>query len=141
MEIQPSILSQAIYGENGRVALPLNMFMKKYKNTQFGGKTSIENLGVPLVIALVEIHTDKQCHMNNIDTYNRAIANEPIEEYKQYNEYEQYKSDYMPKYEPISDELYDTLLTKVLAEPIKEISPSDSYTKSSKKHTRKIQIH
>uniref|UniRef100_A0A6C0JX21 Uncharacterized protein n=1 Tax=viral metagenome TaxID=1070528 RepID=A0A6C0JX21_9ZZZZ len=80
MEIQHSIISQALYGENGRVALPINMFMKQSNADQVGGKKKdiakisgcaavryqensverslkeFEHLGVPLIVALVNVN-------------------------------------------------------------------------------------
>jgi len=119
MEIQHSIISQAVYGENGRAALPLNMFTKKSNDNQIGGeKKDIEHLGVPLVLALVNININKPCHHTNENMFDQPQI-EQDDEYKQGPE----------EFETIPDEMYDSLLNTVLEEPIEEIP--NSYEQSS----------
>lgn len=142
MEIQQSIVSQAVYGENGRVALPLNIFIKKSKDAQGGGKKNIEHLGVPLVVALVEINMNNKCRHNesaispllhNIDSTqvpSITTFSEPIK-IAEYNSTP-------TEFQPISNEMYDTLLQSVLEKPIEEIP--DSYPVSLKKYTRKNKL-
>uniref|UniRef100_A0A6C0HHI7 Uncharacterized protein n=1 Tax=viral metagenome TaxID=1070528 RepID=A0A6C0HHI7_9ZZZZ len=146
MEIHKSIVSQALYGDNGRAAIPLNVFMKKSKNEQIGGKKKdIEHLGVPLVIALVEVNVNKPCNHNENtftdllnDSENRILSmkktnshgfSDPIE----ISEYKSNSRDFSP----ISDEMYDKLLNSVLEHPIEEIHDSDITEKKQKK-TKKI---
>jgi hypothetical protein len=123
MEIQQSVVSQAIYGENGRAALPLNIFMKKSSDKQIGGKKDIEHLGVPLVVALVNINVNKPCNHTNENMF------EP-------KEYIGYSGEQSPEeFETIPDEMYDSLLNTVLEEPIEEIPDSEQVP--AKKYTRK----
>jgi hypothetical protein len=131
MEIQHSIISQAVYGENGRAALPLNMFTKKSNDKQIGGeKKDIEHLGVPLVLALVEINLNKPCNHANENMFDEPQI-EQVDEYKQGPE----------EFETIPDEMYDSLLNTVLEEPIEEIPDSNTYNNNEdapmKKYTRK----
>lgn len=130
MEIQQSVVSQAIYGENGRAALPLNMFMKKSNDKQIGGKKDIQHLGVPLVVALVNININKPYNHTNENMFDESPI-EQVDEYKPRSEPEEF--------ETIPDEMYDSLLNTVLEEPIEEIS-DDNYNNEDtpvKKYTRK----
>lgn len=130
MEIQPSIMSQALYGENGKTALPLNIFMQKSNNNKIGGeKKDIEHLGVPLVLALVNININKPCNHTNENMFDQPQI-EQDDEYQQRSEPEEF--------ETIPDEMYDSLLNTVLEEPIEEIPDSynNEYT-PVKKYTRK----
>lgn len=115
--------------------------MKKSKESQGGGK-KIEHLGVPLVVALVNINMNTKCdektHFlndlgNNVDYVQQSPmtydSNEP-----------EYKSRSI-EFQSISDQMYDSLLQSVLEEPIEKIPDSniDSHI-SSKKHTRKNKL-
>jgi hypothetical protein len=126
MEIQPSIESQALYGDKGRVAIPLNVFMKQSKAGQIGGKKDIEHLGVPLVIALVNVNMNKPCVQHSY------IDDDPLDQIVEYvpNESVERSSS---EFEPISDEVYDTLFNTVLDEPISEESPAKKYTRKNRK--------
>jgi hypothetical protein len=120
MEIQPSIVSQALYGDKGRVAIPLNVFMKQSNVGQVGGKKDIEHLGVPLVIALVNVNMNKPCAQHSYidDPFDQTVEyvpNEPVERSSS-------------EFESISDEMYDTLFNTVLDE---------STEPTAKKYTRK----
>jgi hypothetical protein len=125
MEIQPSIISQAIYGKNGRVAIPMKVFMKQSNTRQVGGKKDIEHLGVPLVVALVNINMNKPCN-HSYDFGNPLEQNQELE-----------PEELPTEFEPISDEVYDSLFNTVLDEHI-ETEP-ESYSEESpvKKYTRK----
>jgi hypothetical protein len=138
MEIQQSIVSQALYGDKGRVAIPLNVFMKQTKAGQVGGKKDIEHLGVPLVIALVNVNMNKPCNHsyelgNPLDQNQEELSEEYDVEGLRGNSVELSSNEF----EPISDEMYDTLLNTVLDEPI-ETEP-ETYNEDSpvKKYTRK----
>ena len=124
MEIQPSIISQALYGEQGRVSLPLSVFMKPAKGGQIGGKKDIEHLGVPMVLALVNINMNKLC--NHPD---ERSNDKPIDEMAEYVPGE-------PKeFAPISDEVYDSLFNTVLDEPLEsanEYLPVKKYTRKNR---------
>jgi hypothetical protein len=142
MEIQQSIVSKAVYGENGRVALPLNIFMNKRKDAHGGGKKHIEHLGVPLVLALVEINMNNQCrHNETADSsllYNLDSVQAPaITSFSEPIKIFEHKSN-RSEFQPISNEMYDSLLQSVLENPIEEIP--DSYPVSLKKHTRKNKL-
>jgi hypothetical protein len=128
MEIQPSIISQALYGENGKTALPLNIFMKKSNDNKIGGeKKDIEHLGVPLVLALVNININKPCNYTNENMFDEPQI-EQVDEYEQGPE----------EFETIPDEMYDSLLNTVLEEPIEEIPDSNNNEDAPmKKYTRK----
>jgi hypothetical protein len=119
MEIQPSIISQALYGEQGRVAVPLSVFIKQSKGGQIGGKKDIQHLGVPMVLALVNINMNKPCNNPIEHSYDN-----PIDEIAEYRPEE---------FAPISDEVYDSLFNTVLDEP----SESESEYLPGKKYTRK----
>jgi hypothetical protein len=142
MEINQSILSRAVYGDNGRVALPLNMFMEKSKDAHGGGKKHIEHLGVPLVVALVEINMNNKCRHNENKysplLHNLDAAQAPeITTFSEPIKIAEYKST-PTEFQPISNEMYDSLLQSVLETPIEEIP--DSYPVSSKKYTRKNKL-
>jgi hypothetical protein len=122
MEIQPSIISQALYGEQGRVAVPLSVFIKQSKGGQIGGKKDIEHLGVPMVLALVNINMNKPCNHPDEHSYNNQI-----------DEMVEYRPGEPEEFAPISDEVYDSLFNTVLDEPIE----SDSEYLPVKKYTRK----
>ena len=122
MEIQPSIISQALYGEQGRVAVPLSVFMKHSKGGQIGGKKDIEHLGVPMVLALVNINMNKPCNHLDEHSYDNPI-----------DEMAEYRSGEPEEFAPISDEVYDSLFNTVLDEPIE----SESEYLPVKKYTRK----
>jgi hypothetical protein len=136
MEILPSILSQAVYGENGRTALPLSVFMKQSNQGQIGGKKDIKHLGVPMIVALVNVNINKPCNQSGylLDQIPEYVQDEPI--YKL--ESTKYLGNYEPmptKYAPVSDEVYDSLFNTVLDEPIvynSEHSPR-KYTRKNKK--------
>jgi hypothetical protein len=138
MDIQQSIISQAVYGENGRAALPLRIFMEQSKNGQVGGKKKIEHLGVPMVLALVNVNINKPC--NN-------ISERPIDQMVEYlpedfeNRYENESTRYIAdqhskELQPISDEVYNSLFNTVLDEPISYESYNNEYP-YIKKYTRK----
>ena len=145
MEIQKSILSRAVYGENGRVALPLNIFMEKSKDAQGGGK-KIEHLGVPLVVALVEINMNNQCRrdgntfsplLHNLENDLDSTQYPKITTFSEPMKLYEYKSA-PTEFQSISNEIYDSLLQSVLERPIEEIPDSHIDTPiSSKKYTRK----
>jgi hypothetical protein len=150
MEINQSILSRAVYGENGRVALPLNMFMQKSKDAHGGGKKHIEHLGVPLVVALVEINMNNKCRHNEPAYSPNSYASHPtllhnrdsaqgseITAFSKPIKIAEYKST-PTAFQPISNEMYDSLLQSVLENPIEEIP--DSYPVFSKKYTRKNKL-
>jgi len=120
MEIQQSIVSQALYGDKGRVAVPLNVFMKQTKAGQVGGKKDIEHLGVPLVIALVNVNMNKPCaqHIYNDEPLDQTVEYVPSGE---------------EEFAPISDEVYDSLFNTVLDEYITEESPAKKYTRKNRK--------
>lgn len=129
METQPSLLSKAVYGQNGRVAIPLEMFMKKSEKTYFGGANHKKHLGVPVVLALVEINVNKPCHNNNMYDYVK-----PSDSLVQYN---LNSPNNKTVYEPISDEIYDTFINSVLDEHREH--PSEKQIEHiPKKYTRKI---
>jgi len=151
MKIQQSIVSQAIYGDNGRVALPLDLFMKKSKDVKIGGKKKdISHLGVPLVIALVEI--DRNIPLIHYNYGSTSTIPSPIAEsfvqpdYKSLScDNHRYPStssldiDAIDEYrstptgfQPISNDIYNSLLNSVLEKPIEEIS---YYDKSSQDNT------
>jgi len=147
MTTQESIVSQAIYGENGRAALPLNVFMKHSKNAQVGGKKKDkDHLGVPLVLALVNVNINKPC--NKEDTFSSLLHNPPNEMSSaqepiiiSYTHPRQQITEYNSDSEifpPISDELYDSLLNTVLETPIEKIPDSDTHDQIYvKKYTRR----
>jgi len=142
MEIQQSIVSRAVYGENGRVALPLNMFMEKSKDAHGGGKKHIEHLGVPLVVALVEINMNNKCRHNETAysplLHNMSSRQVPaITAFSDPIKISEYNSK-PTEFQSISNEMYDTLLQSVLEKPIEEIP--DSYPGYVKKHTRKNKL-
>ncbi len=145
MEILPSLLSQVAYGENGRAAVPLSVFMKQPNKGQVGGKNKIEHLGVPMIVALVNVNISMNKPNNHtIDQMKEYMPNEP----KDFaNIYEEDSTRYIGnsvltpvnhnsnKFVPISDEMYDSLFTAVLDEPF------DSKYLPKKKYTRKIIKH
>jgi hypothetical protein len=145
MEILPSLLSQAVYGENGRAAVPLSVFMKQPNKGQVGGKTKIEHLGVPMIVALVNVNINMNKPGNhNIDQMTEYIPNEP-EDFA--NIYEKDSTGYFGnssltpvnrvpnEFVPISDEMYDSLFTAVLDEPFNsEYLPKKKYTRKIIKH-------
>lgn len=145
MEILPSILSQAVYGENGRAAVPLSVFMKQSNKGQVGGKKDIQHLGVPMVVALVNINMNKPCN-NTIHQMTEYIPNEP-DDFA--NIYEEESTRYIGnsavnpvkqipnEFVPISDEVYDSLFNTVLEEPIELEFHNNEYL-PKKKYTRKI---
>jgi len=132
MEIHKSIVSQALYGDNGRAAIPINVFMKKSKNEQIGGKKKdIEHLGVPLVIALVEVNVNKPCNHNE-NTFSELLHDNESKMFAM-------KKSNSGDFSPISDEMYDKLLSSVLEHPIEEIPDPDITEKKHKnKKTKKI---
>lgn len=130
MEIQPSIISQAVYGENGRVAVPIKVFMKQSKTRQIGGKKDIEHLGVPLVVALVNINMNKSC------THSYDFGN-PLEQNQEPEELS--GEEISTEFQPISDEVYDSLFNTVLdehietePEPYREELPVTKYTRKNR---------
>jgi len=149
MEIQQSIVSQALYGDKGRVAIPLNVFMKQTKAGQVGGKKDIEHLGVPLVIALVNVNMNKPCNHsyelgNPLDQNQEELSEEyDVEDFENNSgsKAEGLRGNSVElssnEFEPISDEMYDTLLNTVLDEPIE--TEAETYNEDSpvKKYTRK----
>lgn len=135
MDIQQSVLSKAIYGEQGRIALPLDMFMDKSKKGQHGGKKDIEHLGVPLVLALVNINVQLPKQPNTFDIDDGTYSTRNIEQNYDNHMYNHSPDEYV-SYEPISDELYDSLLNTVLDEPIiqqSEIVIPKKYTRKNRK--------
>jgi hypothetical protein len=131
IEIHPSITAQAMYGENGRAALPLDCFVKDRSKC-----VNKEHLGVPIVIALIPTTSHHRTHcyndMGNFMSEEVIDIGEPIE----------------PKYkeiETIVPEIYDTLLNNVLLESMREDTDSDTDTDSDsdkeyetkKKHSNK----
>jgi hypothetical protein len=131
MEIQPSLLSQVVYGQNGRAVLPLEMFMKKSEKTYFGGANDKKHLGVPVVLALVEINVNKPCHNNN--------NNNMLDYVSPHHSIVQYTPNNINDtvYEPISDEIYDTMINSVLDEH-REYPSEKQSEHITKKYTRKI---
>ena len=132
MEIHPSIISQAIYGEHGRMSIPLSVFAKQSNNRQIGGNKDIEHLGVPMVLALVNINMDKPCNHSIEHSYNNQaeLMDEYIPSEFEPNETEELAS--------ISDEIYDSMFHSVLEEPITEVDDiTESTYLPSKKYTRK----
>jgi hypothetical protein len=132
MEIQPSLLSKAVYGQNGRAALPLEMFIKKSEKTYFGGATNKKHLGVPVFLALVEINVNKHCHNNN----NMLDYVSPSHSVVLNNQ----NTPNATVYEPISDEIYDTLINSVLDEH-SEYPSEKQIEHIPKKYTRKIRYN
>jgi hypothetical protein len=122
--------------------------MKKTNIAQFGGKPETQNLGVPLVIALVGVNVNNPCNRSVENMYDQSIDQDgesPLDS---------------EEFEPVSDGMYNRLLNTVLDEPVEptyfdnksfttnHISPTelhsmihtDPYNTTEehvKKHTRK----
>jgi hypothetical protein len=158
MEIYPSITTQAIYGNDGRAALPFGSFVNDWsyglkihtdqhdarcmeRDAQGRDITHLdikerskcvdkEHLGVPIVIALIPVSQRSHMynHVHNMDNY---MADE-----LDYGE---------PTYtdmETISPEIYDALLNNVLLEPIHEGSDNEDEDENQKeKPVKKNKTH